>query len=89
MCLGIHEDTGSFTFSSTSYEDHLADLRKSGLTDKTIETYQIETVRPQDLNRVLSPRAASKAISAYRIFSGSYSTLTASRCPESWLDTCA
>lgn len=24
MCLGIHEDTGSFTFSSTSHEDHLA-----------------------------------------------------------------
>jgi len=24
MCLGIHEDTGSFTFSSTREEDHLA-----------------------------------------------------------------
>jgi tRNA nucleotidyltransferase (CCA-adding enzyme) len=24
MCLGIHEDTGSFTFSSTKPEDHLA-----------------------------------------------------------------
>lgn len=24
MCLGIHEDTGSFTFSSTTAEDHLA-----------------------------------------------------------------
>ena len=24
MCLGIHEDTGSFTFSSTSPEDHMA-----------------------------------------------------------------
>ena len=30
MCLGIHEDTGSFTFSSTREEDHLAAAWLSG-----------------------------------------------------------
>ena len=30
MCLGIHEDTGSFTFSSTRQEDHLAAAWLSG-----------------------------------------------------------
>ena len=30
MCLGIHEDTGSFTFSSTTPEDHLAAAWLSG-----------------------------------------------------------
>jgi tRNA nucleotidyltransferase (CCA-adding enzyme) len=30
MCLGIHEDTGSFTFPSTSQEDHLAAAWLSG-----------------------------------------------------------
>ncbi|MFC1862630.1 CBS domain-containing protein [Thermodesulfobacteriota bacterium] len=38
MCLGIHEDTGSFTFSSTSPEDHLAAawLSKQGANHNTI-----------------------------------------------------
>ncbi len=30
MCLGIHEDTGSFTFSSTTPEDHMAAAWLSG-----------------------------------------------------------
>src|SRR5260370_27870921 len=47
------------------HRDHLADLRKSGLSDESIKAYQFKTLRADDLEE-LGPRY-EPVISAYRL----------------------
>ncbi len=50
----------------TLHPDHLEDLRRSGLSDETIERYRIESVPTEDLGRELGG-IASHIKSSYRI----------------------
>ena len=45
---------------------HLADLRKSGLSDDTILQHEIKTVRPKDIDKLIGYNIPG-LISAYRI----------------------
>ncbi len=49
------------------HPDHLADLRRSGLTDQTITAAGIRSLAPAEWPRYLSPRLAAKIQSAYLI----------------------
>lgn len=45
------------------HPDHLADLKKSGLTDETIRAAGICTVRPADINKICGPHFSGKVSS--------------------------
>ena len=48
-----NENAASAKTLPTLHPEHLADLRKSGLTDETFRELDIQSVRPQDIPRLL------------------------------------
>jgi len=49
------------------HPDHLADLRRSGLTDTTIAAAGIRALMPVEFTARLGPRLAAEIVSAYVI----------------------